>query len=169
MPENLLKFGKIGDTLRSNDLFRVVAKAPEGSEDLGIRARQVRTITQRFDHPIISRMLQYGSRLSYRFGYGENDEFANTLGKRIREVGSVLAFRNDGHQTNRLTEACFCYVLQQFFGSEKAGMVSYELGIPQKALDDVWATHFLLYTFSRKPKIREATITALKSLRAEGI
>jgi len=57
--ESALSVGKsLGGTLPSRGLYRILAKSSSGTEDLGIRARQIRIITETNDPPDLAKLLR---------------------------------------------------------------------------------------------------------------
>jgi hypothetical protein len=124
-PPTNLGFGRgLGDTLGSrpglfgrNDLFRVLANAPEGKKDLGLRSRQIRIFQTSNEHPITHRLLEMGSQLSHEFGMEGEDAvfFANHLGKLLRRIGFsayLLKTGTEAVRTKWLAVATFVYAWQ---------------------------------------------------------
>lgn len=121
-PVTNLDFGKnLGNTLRTapqfRDVFKVLAKAPAGIEDIGLRARHMRVMSSRNETPAIHRMLEVGSAICREFGM-EGDYallFADHLGKLLRNVGfSVYLLKTKGEAVRAkwLAVATFVYVWQ---------------------------------------------------------
>jgi hypothetical protein len=123
-PVTNLAFGRgLGDTLGSShgrlgnkDFFRVLAKAPAGREDIGLRVRFMKVMSTQNEHPITHKLLEVGSKLSREFGKGEDAFFfAHHFGTLLRRVGfSVYLLKTKGEAVRAkwLAVATFVYVWQ---------------------------------------------------------
>ncbi|MEM3618713.1 MAG: TFIIB-type zinc ribbon-containing protein [Candidatus Bathyarchaeia archaeon] len=80
----------LGDPVLENNggkgLMRVLAKAPNGGEDLGLRARRVKIIAQMEDPPQLRRILSRISHLLDRLGFRGNYEIAAYTGNLARKI-----------------------------------------------------------------------------------
>jgi len=74
----------LGGTLSHRGLLRVLAKSRNGTADLGIRARQIRVITETFEPPALARILRMAYELSRSFELEKDYIFNNCLGRNIR-------------------------------------------------------------------------------------
>lgn len=124
-PTTHLAFGKdLGHTLGAARQFRyaydsskVLAKAPAGVEDIGLRVRHMRVMSSLNEPPVIHRMLEVGSALCREFGM-EGDYallFADHLGKLLRNVGFsvyLLKTKAEAVRAKWLAVATFVYVWQ---------------------------------------------------------
>lgn len=112
-PTNQLAFGRgLGGTLGLKGTWQVLAHGPRGNEDLPIRARQIRIITERTEHPVIERMLKVGSQLCELYGFGDHQDrksvqFSDMLGRIIRTVGAYLILYNRRVRLMNIAKACF--------------------------------------------------------------
>jgi len=107
-------FGKsLGDTLPRGGLYRVLAKAPRGSEDLGLRARLIRIILSYEDHPLVKRALEYASRQLKRMGLDQNYAFANDVGALARKLISYLANAKVQFNNSHVVNAIIYYLLSK--------------------------------------------------------
>jgi len=105
-------FGKsLGDTLPPKGLYKVLAKAPKGSEDLGLRARLIRIILSYEDHPLVKRALEYASKQLKRIGLEPNYAFANDVGALVRKLVSYLANAKVEFNNSHLVNAIIYYSL----------------------------------------------------------
>ena len=121
-----LAFGNgLGSQIKVNDLYRVLVQCsqgqPSGSNgDLGLRARCIRILTSKLDHPIITTLLSYGNALCKEYDLNNGDpvdlQFAETLGIMLRRIGALYALRNESNvRMKSLANACFCAVYKRFF------------------------------------------------------
>jgi len=80
----------VGDPAVQNSggksLMRVLALAPAGGEDLGIRAQRIKFLTQMEDPPQLRRMLTRISILLDKFGMRGNHEIADCTGSLARKI-----------------------------------------------------------------------------------
>jgi len=74
------------DHCRGKGLMRVLAKAPSGSEDLGIRARMIKLIAQAEDPPKLRRILSRISQLLDKLGFRGSHELADYTGNLARKI-----------------------------------------------------------------------------------
>jgi len=117
-PVTNLAFGKnLGNTLRPNDMYRVLAKGVGGATDLGLRARQIRIVTSSIDHPTIKSMITIGSELCEEFMLTGRDStfFADQFGKFLRKVGTAAVLQKTGGESieiRHLAITTFVYTWQ---------------------------------------------------------
>jgi hypothetical protein len=119
-PGNTLAFLKgLGDPAlansrgRSRALMRVLAKSPNGAEDLGLRARQVKTLVEWEDPPQLRRVLSRISLLLTQMGQRENWLLADFTGKLARKT---VAFKLLTCQTvpANVGDAIVAYAAEKF-------------------------------------------------------
>jgi len=120
--ENPLVFNSsLGGTLPVRQLYRVIAKGPEGQRK-EVPVRQIKAIHELHDPPLIRRMKEEAERLRKAFGLdrrgnpvGDPDVFSVTLGRFIEKVGSRALFDGEWRRRGReLAEACFIVAVERF-------------------------------------------------------
>jgi len=98
--ESPLAVGKsLGGTITRQGLYRILAKSAAGTEDLGIRARHIRIITETNDPPDLARILKKGNNLIKEFNLENEKLLAHDMGRNIRRaywLTSQLAIRISG-------------------------------------------------------------------------
>jgi len=89
-----IAFGKSLGGTAPRRLFKVLAKAPNGAEDLPLRARQIQIVASAVDPPKVRNLLDYGSKLLREIGMDEDTEFnhlfADHYGRLLRKIGAFL-------------------------------------------------------------------------------
>jgi hypothetical protein len=92
--------------------MRVLAKAPSGGEDLGIRARIIKLIAQSEDPPQLRRILARISQLLDKLGFRGSHELADYTGKLARKI---VAFALIAHiqVPTRMADAIVKHALQK--------------------------------------------------------
>jgi transcription initiation factor TFIIIB Brf1 subunit/transcription initiation factor TFIIB len=117
-PGNTLAFLKgLGDPALANGkgkaLMRVLARSPNGAEDLGLRAKHVKTLVEWEDPPQLRRVLSRISLLLAQMGQRENWLLADYTGNLARKI---VAYKLLTKQTvsYRLGDAIVAYVIQKF-------------------------------------------------------
>ena len=117
-PCNTLAFLKgLGDPALANGrgkaLMRVLAKSPNGAEDLGLRARQVKTLVEWEDPPQLRRVLSRISLLLTRMGQRENWLLADYAGNLARKI---VAFKLLTKQpvSYKLGDAITAHTIEKF-------------------------------------------------------
>lgn len=95
-----LAFGKgLGSYMALRSFYRVLASAPSGKENLGLRVQHTKIMVNRFDHPFVTTMLSYGSALAKDFNLHDGTEFgikfADFFGHAIRKVSAYYIIRNE--------------------------------------------------------------------------
>jgi len=100
------------DNCRGRGLMRVLAKAPSGGEDLGIRARMIKLIAQAEDPPQLRRILARVSQLLDKLGFRGSHELANYTGNLARKI---VAFALIAHiqVSTRMADAIVKHALQR--------------------------------------------------------
>ena len=98
--ESPLAVGKsLGGTITHQGLYKILAKSAAGTEDLGIRARHIRIITETNDPPRLASILKKGSNLVKEYGLENEKLLAHELGRNIRRaywLTTQLAIRIPG-------------------------------------------------------------------------
>jgi len=108
-------FGKsLGDTLPPQGLYKVLAKAPKGSQDLGLRARLIRIILSYQDHPLVKRALEHASRQLKRMELDQNYAFANDVGALVQKLISYLAISKAEYNNSYIVNAIIYYLLRKY-------------------------------------------------------
>jgi hypothetical protein len=80
-----LAYGKsLGGTLSGKAVMRVLAKSGNGAADLGIRASQIRVLTETNDVPPLANALRSAKELAGR--YGLDEIFQHDLGRNVRRA-----------------------------------------------------------------------------------
>jgi len=144
-PECSLAFGKnLGARpLRLHELFRVIVKGPNGTEDAGLRAKLLRLIELKVDHPYVKRLVKYGSQICKQFGLHRRDavalSFAEEYGRVLRKLGAYYAFKGRAVNLHQIAKVAFIHVYQQFFGRENAEKIREELKVKEPFVSQVEA------------------------------
>ena len=117
-PGNTLAFLKgLGDPALANSrgraLMRVLAKSPNGAIDLGLRARQVKTLVEWEDPPQLRRVLSRISLLLAQMGQRNNWLLANYTGNQARKI---VAFKLLTKQpvSYKLGDAIIAHTIEKF-------------------------------------------------------
>jgi hypothetical protein len=125
-PGNTLAFLKgLGDPALANGkgkaLMRVLAKSPNGIEDLGLRARYIKTLVEWEDPPQLRRVLSRISVLLAQMGQRENWLLANYTGNLARKTVAfkLLTKQNISY---KLGDAIVAHAMQKL--NLKAGALS---------------------------------------------
>jgi len=119
--ESSLAVGKsLGGTLSGKGLFKVLAKAPSGTKDLGLRARHIRVMTETSEHPQLARLLKDAYGLSKRFGVENDKLFNQDLGINIRRAFWLVKELCLGLSRKAIAETVFWMTLCQYGKRETA-------------------------------------------------
>jgi len=133
-----LSFGKsLGDTLPQKELYKVLGKAPEGKKDLPIRTRQIQTIIKYYEHPKVRKLLEYGSKISKEHGLLQDHVFADTYGRKLRDLGAFLAASNKRVGSYRRFSNTVFYLTLKKFDPDKAEKIKADLSLREKDLEFV--------------------------------
>jgi len=133
-----LAFGKsLGDTLPSKELYKVLGKAQEGKKDLPIRTRQIQTIIKYYEHPKVRKLLEYGSKISKEHGLLQDHVFADTYGRKLRDLGSFLAASEKRVGSYRRFASTVFYLTLKTFDPDKAEKIKADLSFREKDLEFV--------------------------------
>jgi hypothetical protein len=135
---NHLAFGKsLGGTLPSNQLYKVLAKAPEGIKDLPIRSAQIQVLSGALEPPIVRRMLNYGSQMLKQLGLDrdtdECHELSDQYGRCIRAVAAFLQISKLKVQSHLVARAALYHLLIQLY-PERAEYARWAFPFPERCL-----------------------------------
>jgi hypothetical protein len=135
---NHLAFGKsLGGTLPSNQLYKVLAKAPEGIKDLPIRSAQIQVMSNAVEPPVVRRMLNYGSQMLKQL-YLDRDEdechkLSDQYGKLVRTAAAFLQVSKLKVQPHLVARAALYHVLIQLY-PERAETARWMFPFPERCL-----------------------------------
>jgi len=142
-PPNQLAFNKnLGvNQFLTYGSFCCIAAAVN-TEDLGLRARHLRMLTTRSEHPWIINLLNEGSRICNQFGLHKKDnrciEFSNVYGRVLRKLGAFIILQGKHWQELKKTaRAAFIVLYGEFAGKDKAEEAKQQLDVNDKFLDYV--------------------------------
>jgi len=134
-PPNQLAFNKgLGTSQFLSKASHCRILSAVNTEDLGLRARHVRTITAKTEHPWIIDLLNYGSQICKQFDFHRKKDsyarFSNRYGKVLRSLGAYIIIRgkhwNELKQTARAT---FIVLYRDFVGKDRAEEARRQMGI----------------------------------------
>ena len=122
-----IAYGKsLGFTMPKSHLFRVVAENIKkrmnrsgnvGGDKIPIPIRQIQTITETVDPPIVKSILNYGSRLLKEFGFdGDTDSnhvFADRYGRLLRKIGAYIMVSKANLQPYQAARAALFFLLSK--------------------------------------------------------
>jgi len=113
-----IAFGKsLGNTIRPKELYKVIAKGPNGRKDLPIRATQIQVITSAVDPPKVRSILNYGSKLLRELGLDRdtdfNHVFADRYGRLLRLSASIIQVSKLKLQPYLMARAILYQLLQK--------------------------------------------------------
>ena len=147
--ESDLAVGKsLGGTLPRKGLFQVLARSNTGSEDLGLRARQIRVMAETSDPPNLAKMLERAFMVSKRFNLEGDKVFNNDLGKYIRRT-YWLAKELDIN-VNSAAETAFWLTLRQHGKQRLMLKAKNGLKINQTLLGVILKLNHLLLTVKKE-------------------
>jgi hypothetical protein len=113
-PTSLMAFNKaLGNTLRFKDLMRVLAQAPEKGRDLGMRARQIRVITELQEPQRLRKALELASIKLLKIFRKEDHILANEVAGLLRKLVAYLLVAGAQYRTGMLVDAVIYYVLTE--------------------------------------------------------
>jgi len=117
---NNLAFGKsLGGTLPRKELYKVIARGPEGTNDLPIRSTQIQVMSSAVDPPVVRTMLSYGSKIMTELGLNRDDDVCHVLsdqyGKVIRTVAAFIQISQTRVQPHLVARAALYHVLIQLY------------------------------------------------------
>jgi len=104
-PTVSLAFGKnLGaKPLQLHELYRVIVRGPNGEEDGGLRAKYLRLIELKVDHPYVKRLVKYGSQICKQFGLHKRNHvaisFAEEYGRVLRKLAAYYVVRGEAKKT----------------------------------------------------------------------
>jgi len=112
-----MSFGRsLGNTLPNHQLYKVIAKARTGTQDLPIRSTQIQVISNAVDPPLVKNMLEYGSKMLKGLGFDrDTDEchmFADQYGRLLRKLAGFIQVSRADVQPYLVARAALCYLLR---------------------------------------------------------
>jgi hypothetical protein len=114
-PTNQIVFGRgLGNTLDRFGLLRVLAKGKNGTEDLGIRARQICILASTIEPQALKNALQHASKALTILGFAENHLLSNDTGSLLRKATSWLLIAKCKFHSKELAHASIYYVLKKY-------------------------------------------------------
>ena len=118
---NNIAYGKsLGGTLSKNATYRVLARTRDAENKANVPIRQIYTIAETFDPPVVINMLAYASKLLKNLGFDSNDRLsailANELGGALRRIGAFLTISRvcEVFQPHLLARAAVWLTLKKF-------------------------------------------------------
>jgi len=142
-----IAYGKsLGFTMPKPHLFRVVAEnakkescsSGNSDEKIPIPIRQIQTITETVDPPIVKSILNYGSRLMKELGFDRDTDSNHTLadryGRLLRKIGAYLMVSKSNLQPYQAARAALAYILSKV-DPEKAKEVTEKYPFNSKYMD----------------------------------
>lgn len=130
----------LGGTLNGKALMRVIAQssinnvlAKEGNLHLGLRARMIKTIVERFEPPALRAALEKAYKLSKVYRMDSDKVFNNFLGRKVREGFLICVMLNKS--ARKLVGTCFLLALRMAgknaladeFEAREKNKISYKL------------------------------------------
>jgi hypothetical protein len=121
-----IAYGKsLGFTASRNHLFRVLARTSKIEDgELQIPIRQIQTITETVDPPIVRAMLNYGSRLLKELSLDKDKDrnhiLADRYGRLLRKIGAYLTVSKSNLQPHQAARAALFHLLTRTDQQEKA-------------------------------------------------
>jgi len=142
--ESDLAVGKsLGGSLPKKNLYQILARSDNGSEDLGIRARQIRVLAETNEPPSLAKMLKKAYETSKRFNLEGDKLFNNDLGRNVRRAFWLA--RELEININGASETAFWVTLCQHGKQKLIPEVENSLKINQTLLGlTLKLNHFLL-------------------------
>jgi hypothetical protein len=111
----------LGGTLNGKALMRVIAQSPasevlakNGNIDLGLRARMIKILTERFEPPALTSALKRAYDLSKAYDLEADKTFNHTLGKNVRKAFLICSLLGKPFTYRGVAETCFLLTLYQF-------------------------------------------------------
>ena len=143
-PPNELAFNKnlgVNHWISKGSFCRIIA--PIDKKDLGLRARHLKTLTTRVEHPWLVNILECGSKICSDFDLHRKDsaciQFSNQYGKILRALGAYVIVRGEHRgELKKTAKAAFVILYREFAGSKKAEEARRQLGVDVQFLRYVW-------------------------------
>jgi hypothetical protein len=141
-----IAYGKsLGFTAPRNHLFRVLARTSNNQDgELQIPIRQIQTITETVDPPIVRAMLNYGSRLLKELGLDKDKDrnhiLADRYGRLLRKIAAYLTISKSNLQPHQAARAALFYILRTV-DPEKAKKAQKDYPFDRKYLNLVSAIY----------------------------
>jgi len=117
----------LGTRMRTNEMYEVLAKTRKGNDtNKPIAIRQIKTIVEQKDHPLIAKMKKHANELIRSIKFDTNDslhiQVKETLGRFIEKVGGRAIYSEFKNKPKDLASAVFLEVLHMFnFELEQEG------------------------------------------------
>ena len=155
---NHLAFGKsLGGTLPPDQLYKVIAQAPEGIKDLPIRSAQIQVLSSAVEPPVVRRMLDYGSKMLKQLNLDRDEaechELSDQYGRCIRAVAAFLQVSKLKVQSHLVARAALYHLLIQLY-PEKAETARWMFPFPERCLTLVEQLAVLMRRVEAKPSRR---------------
>lgn len=141
----------LGGTLPNKGLYRVLAKSRNGAVDLGIRARQIRVMTEVNEHPTLARMLKMAFELSKRYGVEGDKLFNNDLGANVRRTFWLARELGLNVKAGETVETVFWLTLCQHGKTGLASAVQGKVKLNPKILNLTVKLNYFLCELEREP------------------
>jgi len=162
--ESSMAIGKsLGSSPAMRDTYKILAVV--NKDDLGLRARQIRIMSETNEHPRLAELLRLLYELSKRYGVDGDKIFNNDVATNLRRA-FWLTREIDLKVTKRaLAESVFWFTTCQYGKGEIAAKAKMELLIDPKVLHLIIKTGELIHTAktfrTNMPEGTESVITEL--------
>jgi len=130
----------LGGTLNGKSLMRVLAMSANGSEDLGIRARHIRTIIQLSEPPDLDKALKHAYNQSRSQNMDHDKLFNQDLGRNVRMAYNICNIIHYKTTPKTLADTCFYLTLQQYGKTTLAQQILHQLNVDAKLMQYVTRT-----------------------------
>jgi len=152
--ESELAVGKsLGSTLERRGYFQVLARS--GHEDLGIRARHIRTLAETSEPPRLANLLKRAYDLSKSFSLEGDKIFNNDLGRNVRRAFWLC--RELELNLSGVAETAFLLTASQYGRNDLVSKANESLAVNHALLNLVLKlNHFLLTIKTEKPPTEAA-------------
>jgi len=161
--ESDLAVGKsLGGSLPKKSLYQILARSDNGTEDLGIRARQIRVMAETNDPPSLAKMLKKAYETSKRFNLEGDKIFNNDLGKNVRRAFWLA--RELEININSAAETAFWVTLCQYGNQKLILKAESQLKINQTLLGLTLKLNHLLLTVKNEILSQDATRLSLNTI-----
>jgi hypothetical protein len=173
-PQSMIAFTKglgTNNRITNSAMCRIIAtgRDHDGQGDTGLRAAQIRILTNKVDHPDIQNMLSFASQLCNDYGMHNRRlsslVFAEDLGRWVRAIGAMCILRNDPYENRRrLVRSAFYLLFAQYY-SANAEKVREDLKVKPEDVDYV---KFLINQYRLREKHSPRGLKAIESLFCVG-
>jgi len=160
--ESDLAVGKsLGGSLPKRSLYQILARSNNGSEDLGIRARQIRILSETNEPPSLAKMLGKAYEVSKHFNLEGDFIFNNDLGRNVRRAFWLA--RELEININSAAETAFWITLCQHGNQKLILEAESQLKINQTLLGLILKLNHLLLTVKNETLSQDATRLSLNT------